>query len=57
MSGRGVGFGVRMDVNEELKVLLEMQKIRGGGGGGWGQVRLGMGGSRVDVNEGEGGGW
>ena len=38
-----------MDVNEDLKFFVKIQKNRGGGGGG-GRV-LGGGGVRADVNE------
>ena len=31
--GRGSGWGVRVDVNEELKFLENSKKNRGGGGG------------------------
>ena len=42
--GGGSGWGVRMDVNNELKFLLKIKKkIGGSGGSGWGV--------RVDVNE------
>ena len=53
--GRGVegsGWGVRVNVNEELKFLGKLKKKIGGGGGvrgggsGWGG-----GGVRMDVNE------
>ena len=52
-SGRGVG-GIRLDVNEELKLFEKIKnklggRIGGGGvGSGWG---IGFGGVRVDVNE------
>ena len=42
------GGGVRMDVNEELKVFVKIQKKKNYGGGG-GRVG-GGGGVRVDVN-------
>ena len=42
-----VGGGVRVDVNEKLKILSKFKKKIGGGGGG----RVGGGGVRVDVNE------
>ena len=47
VGGSGSGWGVRVDVNEELKFLwkLKKKKIWGGGGSGVG------GGVRVDVNE------
>ena len=45
-SGGGSGWGVRADVNEELKFLMKIKKKWGGGGSG-GRV----GGVRVDVNE------
>ena len=47
--GRGRFWGVRVDVNEELKSFWEnLQKKKSGGGGSvWG----GGGGVRVDVNE------
>ena len=38
--GEGSGWGVRVDVNEELKFFVKIQK-RG----------VGLGGVRVDVNE------
>ena len=49
----GSGFGVRVDVNKELKFLGKFTKKSGGGverGGGvrWGSGWLGV---RVDVNE------
>ena len=41
--GGGQVWGVRMDVNEELKFLVKIQRKKiGGGGGSWGS---GMGGS------------
>ena len=50
MSGRGPGLGggggVRLDVNEELKFFLKIQKQIGRGvesGGGWGRVGEGVG--------------
>ena len=54
VGGRGVGLGVRVDVNEELKFLRKFtSKIFGGGGVGrgvrWGVGLLG-GGVRLDVN-------
>ena len=39
MRGRVGGGGVRVDVNEELKFFVKIQKKKfflGGGGGGWG---------------------
>ena len=39
MGGSGSGWGVRVDVNEELKFLLKFKKKKkfwGGGGGGGG---------------------
>ena len=53
IGGRGVGWGgrvggggVRVDVNEDLKILGKFKKKNGGGGSG----DL-VGGVRVDVNE------
>ena len=46
--GVGVGGGVRVDVNEELKFLGKLKKKIGGGGGGGGGLGWGV---RVDVNE------
>ena len=46
----GVGMGVRMDVNEELKFFVNIKKKWGGGGRVGGGVGLGGQGSRVDVN-------
>ena len=44
---RGSGWGVRVDVNEELKFLGKFKKkLRGSGGGGGSGL-----GVRVDVNE------
>ena len=43
------GWGVRVDVNEELKFLRKSKKI-GGGGGGRGRGGSGLG-VTVDVNE------
>ena len=42
-----------MDVNEELKFLVKIQrkKKNWGGGGGGGSGGVGFGGVRVDVNE------
>ena len=38
----GSGWGVRMDVNEELKFLCQFKKMGGGcGGSGWGGVGFG----------------
>ena len=34
-SGWGSGWGVRVDVNEELKFLGKLKKKLGGGGSGW----------------------
>ena len=54
--GSGAGFGVRVDVNEELKFLGKFTKKqfgrgRGGVGSGGGQVGgVGLVGVRVDVN-------
>ena len=53
--GGSVGGGVRVDVNEELKFFVKIQKKRfflgGGVGGGGGSVGGSVGGS------GEGSGW
>ena len=38
--GRGSGWGVRIDVNEELKFFVKIQKKKNLGGGG----RVGLGG-------------
>ena len=51
----GVGGGVRVDLNEELKFLYKFKKKKfffflGGGGSGGGGVGSGWG-VRVDVNE------
>ena len=44
----GSGWGVRVDVIEELKFLGKFTKKNfGGGGGGWGGFGLGGGGVRV----------
>ena len=52
--GVGLGGGVRMDVNEELKICENSKKKKlGGGGGGRGSGRGGRGrvwGGRVEVN-------
>ena len=48
--GGGQVWGVRMDVNEELKFLVKIQRKKNWGGGVRG-VGLGGGGVRVDVNE------
>ena len=55
MGGVGLGWGVRVDVNE-IEVFVKIQKKNffwggssGGGGGRWGGG-VGLGG-RVDVNE------
>ena len=48
----GVGLGVRVDVNEELKFLCKFKKKKFGGGGQGGGGGWGVGGGvRVDVNE------
>ena len=52
--GVGLGGGIRVDVNEELKFLCKFKKKKkflGGGGwsGGGGEGRVG--GVRMDVNE------
>ena len=44
--GVGLGGGVRVDVNEELKFLCKFKKKWGGGVRGWG-----WGGVKVDENE------
>ena len=49
--GGGSGWGVRVDVNEELKFLGKFTKKIGGGGGGGGGFGFGGGGVRMDVNE------
>ena len=55
--GSGSGWGVRVDVNEEFKFFVKIQKKKffvGGSGGGGGLVGGGGevgGGVRVDVNE------
>ena len=41
--GEGVGLGVRVDVNEELKFLGNFTQKIGGGGGLGGGIRLGSG--------------
>ena len=46
--GRGSGWGVKMDLNKELKFLENSQKKGGGREGG--QVGVGLVGVRVDVN-------
>ena len=40
--GGGVGWGVRVDVNEELKFLRKIKKKKNtiGGGGVWGRGRV-----------------
>ena len=44
MGGRGGGAGVRVDVNEKLKVLGKFtQNKLGGGGSGWGGSGRGSG--------------
>ena len=43
--GVGSGWGVRMDVNEELKFLGKFTKKWGGGGVGGSGGRVGLGGS------------
>ena len=52
--GEGSGWGLRVDVNEELKFFVKIQKKKiwgvGVGGGSRGGVG-GGGGVRVDVNE------
>ena len=50
--GRGSGWGVRVDVNDELNFLGKFTKKIGGGRSGGGQVGSGLwgGGVRVDVN-------
>ena len=53
MGGVGLGWGVRVDVNEELK-FCENSKKKFLGGGGSGGLMGGSGsgwGVRVDVNE------
>ena len=43
----GPGWGVRMDVNEELKFFVKIKKnifFLGGGGGGGGEGQVGLGG-------------
>ena len=59
MSGRGgVGFGVRVDVNEELKFLGKFKKkIFFLGGGGVRGVGSGGGGCRVGGDGFRGSGW
>ena len=50
----GSGWGVRVDVNEELKFLRKFKKIGGGGGGvgrGWSGWGIGLSEVRLDVNE------
>ena len=54
MAGSGSGWGVRVDVNEELKFFVKIQKKKffffggggsvGGGGGVSGRGRVGVGG-------------
>ena len=34
LGGSGSGWGIRVDVNEELKFFVKIQKKIGGGGGG-----------------------
>ena len=53
MGGVGLGWGVRVDVNEiEVFVKIQKKKFWGGGVGGGGRVGGGVGlGVRVDVNE------
>ena len=45
-SGVGLVWGVRVDVNEELKFTLKFQKEMGGGGSGGGQGGWGGGGGQ-----------
>ena len=50
MGGVGLGWGVRVDVNE-IEVFVKIQKKKiffGGGGGRWGGSGWGV---RVDVNQ------
>ena len=53
--GEGRGWGVRVDVNREVKFCENSSKKNlgggGGGGGGRGWSGLGGGGVRVDVTE------
>ena len=49
--GGGSGWGVRVDVNEELEVFVKIQKKIWGGGGGVGGGSGSGWGVRVDVNE------
>ena len=49
--GEGSGWGVRVDVIEELKFLGKFTKKIGGGRFGGGRFDRGVGGVRVDVNE------
>ena len=41
-----LGGGVRMDVNEELKFFVKIQKKKSLGGGGWSGVGFRLGGQR-----------
>ena len=51
VGGSGLGGGVRVDKNEELKFLRNYKKNRGGGGGRGSVWGIGLGGGhRVDVN-------
>ena len=50
MGGVGLGWGVRVDVNE-IEVFVKIQKINFFWGGGGGSVGGGGEGVRVDVNE------
>ena len=61
VGGSGSGWGVRVDVNEELKFFVKIQKKKiggggsgggGGGGGGGGSVGGGRGRGRVGGSEG-----
>ena len=48
----GSGWGVRVDVIEELKILGKFTKKKSGGSvGGGGGGGFGLGGVRVDVNK------
>ena len=51
MGGSGSGWGVRVDVNEELKCFCENSKKNFFGGGRGGRLGGVGGGVRVDVNE------
>ena len=51
MGGVGLGWGVRVDVNEIEDFVKIQKKILAGGRGGGGGVGVGLGGVRVDVNE------